>query len=233
MADLHAKDMARRARIETALAEAKTGQTIELLELAKIWGVGKPAFVNIRDKIDPPFPAPTVDGKLYRYPRKKALQALDRWERRGDSAAAEKADRLARLVGADPETATSAFSISDLQKAHNLRIEMEARMREQGLLLARAEVQATAGKVFEILSRALSSLGTLVDPNGQWAPEDRAAADKAGEDLLLRIHAEMRHLLTPDATVSAPRPDRNGSATGGAGRSGVSGKRSGGVGKSR
>lgn len=228
MADLHAKDMARRARLQTALDSAKANQTIELLELAKIWGVGKPAFVNVRNRIAD-FPTADVDGKTYRYPRKKALQALDRYERRHDAAAEDKAERLARLVGADPAAGATAFSVSDLQKTSQLRVEMEQRMREQGMLIARADVQQTAGAVFEILSRALSALGTLIDPNGQKTPEERAALDKAGDDVLLRIHAQMRHLLAPDAVVRPTGSSGNRSEPGGAGGHGVLGKRGRGV----
>jgi hypothetical protein len=102
VADTQAKRQLRRNRIAEALASAVDGETIMLLELAKIWGVGKPAFVNERDRI-PDFPPALIDGKTYLYPRIRALEVLDAWERRADAANAKRTDRLAALVGMELE----------------------------------------------------------------------------------------------------------------------------------
>lgn len=206
MADTQAKRDIRRQRIAEAQRTAAKGETIGLAELAKVWGVGKPAFVNTRDLI-PSFPPATINGKEYLYPRIEALAALDAWERRADAANAQRADRIAALIGFKPDD--DNLSISDLQKAYNLGVELEQRMIAQGQLVPRSEVNATAGKVFQLLSRFLSDLGTTVDPNGQFPPAVREAADKGGQDLLLRIHAEMRDMLTPHAQRTAP-PSPNG-----------------------
>lgn len=210
MADTQAKRVLRRNRIDEALETAVEGETIMLLELAKIWGVGKPAFVNERDRI-PNFPAAIVDGKTYLYPRVKALEVLNAWERRADEANAKKTDRLAALVGFELDG--SGISISDLQKSNQLRLDIEERLKAQKLLVAKPDMQQLAGKVFEILSRGLSALGTAVDPNGQFPPEVAKAADAAGEELLLRIHALMKDMLVSDAAVFATRSDRDGDET--------------------
>lgn len=206
--------MLRRNRLAEALSTAVEGEHIMLLELAKIWGVGKPAFVNERDRI-PDFPAALVDGKTYFYPRLKALKVLDAWERRADAANAKKQDRLAALVGMDLDD--SAFSITDLQKANQLQLDLEERKKAQQLLVSKPDMQRVAGKVAEILQRNLSALGTAVDPNGQFPPEVAKAADEAGERILLLIHAQMKQMLVSDAALSQTQPDRDG---GGAARTG-------------
>jgi hypothetical protein len=207
VADTQAKRTLRRNRIAEALDSAVEGETIMLLELAKIWGVGKPAFVNERDRI-PDFPPAVVDGKTYLYPRIPALERLDQWERRADAANAKRHDRLAALVGMELDE--SAFSITDLQKANQLRLDIEERMKAQGLLVSKAEMQKTAGKIAEILQRNLSALGTAVDPNGQFPPEVAKAADEAGERILLLIHAQMKDMLLKDAALLPTRPGRDG-----------------------
>jgi hypothetical protein len=209
VADTQAKRQLRRNRIAEALASAVDGETIMLLELAKIWGVGKPAFVNERDRI-PDFPPALIDGKTYLYPRVRALEVLDAWERRADAANAKRTDRLAALVGMELED--TAFSISDLQKANQLRLDIEERLIAQGLLVAKTDMQRVAGKIAEILQRNLSALGTAVDPNGQYPPEVAKAADEAGERILLLIHSQMKDMLLSDAALFQTRPGRDGSA---------------------
>jgi hypothetical protein len=196
MADAPEVTTARRERIKAALAVTKgPKEKILLEELAAIWGVGKPAFVNLRKTILD-FPKHDLDGKTFLYPRRRAIEALDRHERRDDEKNDAKGRRLAALVGV--EDAAVHFSITDLMKANSLRADLQAEREKQGLLVPRPKVQSTASKVFTILQRALNDLGTLVDPNGQHSPEIREAADKAGQDLLLRIHAEMKDMLTSD-----------------------------------
>jgi hypothetical protein len=201
----------RRGRIATALDGTRnTKEQIGLSELAKIWGVGKPAFVNVRDRISD-FPDATMNGNTYLYPRKKALQALDRYERRNDARNDARGKRLAALVGGGIEE--SSLSIGELMKANQLRADLQEDRERQKLLVPKSQVQSTAAQVFTILQRGLNDLGTLVDPNGQFPPEIREAADKAGQDLLLRIHAKMRDMLAEDADrYNRPPPARSGDA---------------------
>jgi hypothetical protein len=208
VADTQAKRDLRRRRLAEAMSTAVEGEHIMLAELAKIWGVGKPAFVNIRDTI-PDFPGALVDGKTYFYPRVKTLGVLDAWERRGDVENAKKNDRFSALIGM--ELTDSTFSITDLQKANQLRLDIEERMKAQGLLVSKTEMQRTAGKIAEILQRNLSALGTAVDPNGQYPPEVAKAADEAGERILLLIHAQMKDMLVKDAALFETRPGSDGS----------------------
>lgn len=223
MADNEDTRRLRRDRIAEALRTAKKGESIGLTELAKVWGVGKPAFVNVRDRIAD-FPAATQNGNVYVYPRLKALQALDRYERRADDATAAKQARLAKLVGVPMED--SRLSLSDLIKANQLQADIDNRIAAQKLIVPKAAVQSTAAKVFERLSRTLSDLGTVVDPNGQFTTEVRAAADKAGKELLLRIHADLKDMLSEDARTPGSPRDRSA-----AGRArGDGSRRSGGAG---
>lgn len=226
MADTQAKRDIRRERLRIALDTAVEGETIKLDELAKVWGVGKPAFVNVRDRIDH-FPAATIDGKTHFYPRLKALQSLDRWERREDANNADKNNRIAQLIGVESAGAAT-MSLSDLTKASALRAEMEERMRAQGQLVAFAKLQTTAGKVFELLSRGLSNMGTVMDPNGAWSSDDRERADKHGRALLLRLHGEMKDMLGPDADRTT-RPDGDGAVAPGPDTARPSRRPSGGV----
>ncbi len=193
----------RRARIKEALRTTTKGETITLDELTAVYGLtSKGAFVNIRNVITD-FPDPQVSGKRHFYDRHLALQALDRFERRGDAVAAAKSDRIKALLGI--ETGGEALlNISDLQKASALRAEMEQRMKEQGLLIPVSEVQASYSRIFEILSRPLGNLGTVLDPNGLWPMEQRDAADKAGHEILLQLHAEVKDKLAPHAVITRP-----------------------------
>lgn len=208
MADNQAKREIRRRRIAEALRTAVDGEPIQLDELAKVWGVGKPAFVNIRDNI-PGFPAAVIDGKKYLYPRVVALKVLEAWERRGDAANAAKSSRIAALIGMD-HPPDSPLTISELQKANSLRIDLEDRLRQQRALVSMTEFSQLTGKMMEIISRGLANLGTAVDPNGQYPAEVAAAADTAGQEILLRLHALMKDTLTQDASLRATGSDRDG-----------------------
>jgi hypothetical protein len=192
----------RRQRMEEARRTAVDGETITNNEMMNIWGVTKGRWTDIRNRI-PDFPVPVTNGNVQFYPRVAALDRMWAHETRGDQVAATKAKRVAALLGVEqPDGAMP--SLSDMQRASALRAEIETRMIAQGELVPRAQVRRLSSQIGEFLSRRLSSLGSVLDPNGKWSPEMREAADKAGQDWLLRMYADLRHMLEPDADAQPP-----------------------------
>lgn len=215
----------RRRRLEEARRTAAAGETITNTEMMNIWGVSKGRWTDIRNNI-PDFPTPIVTGNKQLYPRLASLDLMWAWETRGDQVAEVKKKRMAALLGVD-EVDGSMPNLSDMAKASALRAEIETRMIAQGDLVPRAQVRRLSSQIGEFLSRRLSSLGSVLDPNGKWTPEARDAADKAGQEWLLRIYDEMKDMLAADAHAQpqgsradrarpgqpgAPRARRNGRA---------------------
>ena len=208
-----AESVQRRAHLKAAMENRKADALIGRAEMMTIWGVSAGRLTQVVNLI-PNFPAgKDMKGKLF-YPRKQALKALWDWEHKGDKEQEDKQRRLAAITGVD-ETAlrNSGLSMGDLIKASQMTQQNQERMKAQGLLTSKQDQQAIAGKVFELISRRLSNLGTVIDPNGMMTAEERETLDEAGKSLLLSIYAEMRDILSGDE----PDPtDRSRSIGGGA-----------------
>lgn len=188
-----AKSINRRKALAEALKSTAKGETITLDEMMILWGVSKGTFVNTRNLI-PYFPEAAFVGakNVINWPRKEALEALTKWEMRGDGEAKAKTQRLNKMMGLDSEEGEdSIISISEMSKASGLRADVEERMIRQGELVPISDNRRVAGRVFEIISRNLSRLGSVIDPNGREKPELRARLDQNGSNLLLAIHREL------------------------------------------
>ena len=202
----------RRRRLQEELATATDGETITNTEMMNLWGVTKGRWSDLRNRM-PDFPMPIVSGGVQLYPRQTALERMWAWETRNDKTDKEKARRMAALLGVDDFSGVLP-SMSEMQKASQLRAEIEARMIAQGQLVRRGDVASLLARVFELQSKRLSSLGTLIDPNGAYPQELRDAADAAGNSLLMAMHGELKHMLGGDAAAGPGqhRSDRGGSA---------------------
>jgi hypothetical protein len=223
----------RRARLAAALDSSVDGEFVTLDDMMAVWGVSKGTMVNTI-KMIPFFPPQDHVGERNRvyYKRREALAALQKWEHRGDHVNADRQRRLNKIMGITDEEEAGALPIGDMMKASALRAEMEQRMVAQRALVAKADVANTGARVFEIISRLLSNLGTVVDPNGIYPAAVREAADAAGHQRLLRIHAEMKDMLA--GNVHDAQPDGDRKARGGSRKPGnarPSGGRGGGMGK--
>ncbi len=200
-----AKSINRRKALAEALESTVKGETITLDEMMILWGVSKGTFVNTRNLI-PYFPEAAFVGarNVINWPRKEALEALIKWEMRGDGEAKAKTQRLNRMMGLENgEDDEAIISISEMSKASGLRADIEERMIRQGELVPISENRRVAGRVFEIISRNLSRLGSVIDPNGREKPELRARLDQNGSNLLLAIHRELA-LALGDEYVRQP-----------------------------
>ena len=221
-----AKSVKRRSALAAALASTADGETITIDEMMLLWGVSKGTFVNTRNLI-PFFPEASFVGDrgVINYPRRESLEALIKWETRGDEGEKTKSARLRKMMGhSDDDDAESIISMSDMAKASQLRAQIEERMVVQRELVSRADEQKTAARVFEILSRNLSRLGSVIDPNGREKPEVRARLDQNGSNLLLALHREMATALG-DVDVGSIIAAANRGGSGKSGKSGPSGKR--------
>lgn len=195
--------------IQRASKRAKAGDQLSLAELALIWGVGKGAFVNVRERMGG-FPDPTPGpGNSLLYPAVDALKVMLEYETRADAAERERQTRAAAILGMRGGRGRRKkdevhLPPSELLKLSRLRAEIEQRERDQGLYVLRSEVENLFGDVFGVQSEWLGQLSLKCDPNGLWDPEVRAAVDEAGRECLLLIHAELSDMLPEDAD-SGPR----------------------------
>ena len=216
----------RRHRLQAAIDDAKKNRKdITRDEMMTIWGVSPGRLTQILNQI-PGFPAAKdIKGKLY-FPRGRALKALWEWEHKGDREQQEKQKRLAAIMGVEQDTsALTHLHPGEMLKAMQANAEIQERIKSQGMLVSRADAQAVAVRVYELLSRRLSNLGTVIDPNGLLSPDQREKMDKAGSDLLLSIYAQMRDTLSDHEPDPADGPVLSRRANAGAGSVPISGAR--------
>lgn len=220
---MNATRLERRKGLARTLKRVKDGEEISLEQLALLWRVTKPRFVNVKAQI-PDFPNPSSkDGTTgaLNYPARKALETLIAWEHRDDRVEAEKVSRHRRLLGAsedeEPPEDEVILPPSELLKYDQLSTSLQRREIEQGNLVRTADVSARAAEAFSILSGVCGSLANAADPNGLWDAEVRASVDLAGRDVLFRVHEQMSALFRegeappaemPEATDEAPKPKR-------------------------
>jgi hypothetical protein len=200
----------RRKSLERAIAKAKPDDELELATLANIWGTSKQTFVNTLRVIEAEFDPPeyrTGDRGTHIYPAKTMLEAMLRYERRNDQVALDRQQRAARILGQHRVDQAEMLSlpINELATLQRIAIETEARERDQRLYIPAAEVTQVTGDVFSILSNYLSQLEAHIDPNGVLAKEARATLREGGTRLALRIHGEIKDMLSPDAEQPAKR----------------------------
>lgn len=208
-----ASPIQRRAALQAALKSTTRGETITIDEMMVIMSMAKGTFVNHRNSI-PYFPDASVVGARGRllYPRKKALEALWKWETRGDVVEKKLDARRKALLGQRDEVAEAvSLPLSEMARASTLMADRDARLVQQRQLIALRDAQITAARVFESVQRLLSRLGAAVDPTGEFSGEIHARLDKAGRDLLLQVHKDMKDMLAPDATDRPSDAGRIGS----------------------
>lgn len=228
-----AKSVKRRSALRAALASTAENETITIDEMMVLWGTSKGTFVNTRNLI-PHFPDAKFVGDrgVIHYPRKEAIEALIAWEERDDTAMAQKSERLNKLLGISDQEAVATPSLSDMAKASALRAEADARMVQQRLLIPKAEVQRTAARVLEIVSRTLGHLDAIADPHGKLAPATRTNLKIVGEQAQLRVYGELKDMLAPNVEPDIPeRASKARKRPGEAGVPPVPRKRGGGVDK--
>lgn len=219
-------NITRRADLEAAAARAKPKDLILLQDLAKIYGTSKTNFVNVLREIeklyDVPVPVPGPHG-AHLYPARKTLLLILRFEKRHDDLHASLQARTAAIMGKgikgkveNPEDVM--LPIGEIATLSRVMAETEERERDQGLYVPIADVAATAGRVFSMLSGYLSTLEAHVDPNGLLSPQIRGAINMGGKDLSLQIHAEMKDMLSGHASPKPRQSKTNRSANGRAGK---------------
>lgn len=208
--------------LQAALKRAKPGDKLALAECAIIWGIGKGAFVNVRNRMaDFPDPEPGPANSLL-YEARPAIQAMLNYETRADAEERERQARAAAVMGMKGGRGRRKkdeifLPPSELLKLSRLRAEIEQREREQALYVKRREVEDMLGDIFGIQSEHLGQLSLKADPNGLWDPEMRAAVDAAGRDVLLLIHGKISHMLPKDADRRPGRTKKSGSQGSGSG----------------
>lgn len=194
----------RRADLQAAAKAFKKADTITLADLALLWGVSKPRFINIRNTI-PDFPEPIgKQGNTDLYNAKAAVQGLLTYETRNDTVTAAKASKVRAILGAaDPGEDDQALPPSEMLALSRARAEIEKRMVEQGELVRFIDVQHTIAQVFGHISNVVGKLSDSVDPNGALPGHVRQSLDGLGKELLLRIYADLNDMLAEDANSDA------------------------------
>lgn len=197
--------------IRAAIARAKQRDKLSLEDLATIWGTAKSRFVTVRNTM-PGFPEP-VDkvGNQHVFPAIRALKAMLKHEQRHDEMARIQQNRADAILGKrrkPDEPVIAPMSANEMATLSRLAAETEERERAQGLYIPATEVAAVAHDVFSEISDFGSRLSNEIDPHGRLAPDVRLSIDKAAKEAVLRCHANMRQILSPDA-----RQDGNRTAT--------------------
>ncbi|MET0373962.1 MAG: hypothetical protein ABW128_06855 [Rhizorhabdus sp.] len=203
-------DPQRLVDLKAALKTAKPKDTYSLQEVAALWGVSKPRFVNKRAEFAV-FPEPIVNGNTHLYPAREAIKAMIAHLERHQQAATERARRTAALIGGGTATEEMLmhYSPAEIASMNRTQADIEQRERDQRLFVHMSDVEQVAGSIFSILSDFASGLSNRLDPHGRLAPELRAMVDTNAQLELLKAHREIKGLLENDAvggaTGAAPR----------------------------
>lgn len=206
-------NFSRRDQIKRALRRAKEGDRLKLEDLAAIWGVVKTRFVNVRGNMENTtgFPTPIPDGNIFLYPAKEALQAMWAYETRDDAIDKQRNKKLDRILGRGEKAKGKGgeiftLSIGEMAQASRLAAEIEEREREQGLFVPVADVAQAAGDVFSLFAEVLDDLDNRLDPNGILPADVRDRTRELGAELLLKVHAEMKDMLSGNARARSSQP---------------------------
>jgi hypothetical protein len=195
--------VARRADLKAALKRFKKGETITLDDIARLWGVTKPRFLNIRNDIAD-FPEPIgKQANALLYDAKPTLECLLNHETRNDQAVAKRSSKVARILGASKADEEEPLPPTEMLALARAGAERDKRLREQGMLVKFTDVQQVASEVFGEMSSTLSKLSDLVDPNGKLPAHVRDLVDGGGKDVLLRLYNRFNDMLGGNADLNA------------------------------
>lgn len=197
--------------LQAALKLAKPKDRISLGDLAALWGVTKPRFVNKRAEIAG-FPDPiAIEGNANFYSTRDTIKAMIAFLERHQRQALDRQKRQARLLGngVDAE-ALAQHTPAELATINRLATDLDVRERTQGLYMAVMDVQVVSGEIFSEISEFMSNLSNLIDPHGKLAAEIRKTIDIKAHEALLKLYSKMKALLSEDAIHPGTRaPDRS------------------------
>lgn len=199
----------RRADLKAALKRVKPDDVMTLDDAAILWGTAKSRFVTVRNQMAK-FPPPQKgEGNKYDYPAKAAIEAMLDHELRFDAATKKRGDRINAILGKSGKRADldeqASLSVTELARLNTMAAEIEEREREQGAYVPVAGNAALASEIFSLISEFHRELSNKLDPHGLLPPALRAQIDSLGEEFLLRLHGQMKDVLSPDAKPKKPR----------------------------
>lgn len=204
----------RRADLRAAIKRAKKDDLLRLEDLARVWGVVKTRFVNIKNDITMTIGFPAhVQGpnNTHLYPAKESLEKLLAYETRNDEVTTARQERAAAILGQNGKGKASAASLhnpNELATLSRLAAEIEDRERDQRLYIPAAEVSAVGGEIFSLFSEFCGSLDNHVDPNGQLSADIRKRIRDGGHRTLMSIHERMKGLLNAQPAADRRAPGR-------------------------
>lgn len=189
----------------------RSKKLLSLDDLAILYGLTKPAFVNLRKTMEG-FPDPAERrGNAFFYPAFAAVSAMHAYVKRHEQQHLDRGRRFSDLVqtgnGEDHHGLT--LSAQEQLRAYELRDKLTKEALAQGLMHLASDCAETAEKVLSMISRTFGSPCESMDPNGKWPAEVRAAVDDAGRALVLRCYDEMRDMLIPHVDQPTSRPSRS------------------------
>ena len=197
-------DPQRLVDIKAHLRKVKPADMFSTGDLAAIWGVTKPRWVNKVAEFAE-FPSAVPSGNVNLYPARAALQAMRAHLERHQQAATERARRTAALIGGSTATEEMLmhYSPAEIASMNRTQADIEQRERDQRLWVRMSDVEQCASAIFSILSDFASGLSNRLDPHGRLAPELRAMVDTNAQLELLKAHREIKGLLEDDAVGGA------------------------------
>lgn len=199
-------DPQRMRDFKALLPRLKPEDEFSLGDLAALWGVVKPRIVN-KMKSFTDFPSPRAEGNKHFYPARESVQAMLDYLEGHQAAAVEKAKRNAKLLGVqDLEASMLNYTTAELVQLNRLQIELEQRAHDQSQYVAVSEVSQIAGVIFSEISEFMSSLSNDIDPHGKLDPGIRQLIDTKAHERLLKLHSQMKALLTDHVDEGTDRP---------------------------
>jgi hypothetical protein len=191
-------------------------ETITLEDLARLWGVSKARFINIRSDIaDFPDPVGKQGNAILYEPRRARAPAAPRNPQRsgdGRPIVEGRADPRRRQGTAMTKTTRCRRRNAGARPRRRRAPTSACASRGAGSVHRRS---AGRVEVFGEISSTLSKLSDVVDPNGKLPSHVRDLVDGGGKEVLLRIYNRLNDMLgwnadldVHPAAANRTRPDR-------------------------
>ena len=175
-------------------------------QLAEIYGVTNARMTTLIKNRFPDFPEPQRhEDKTHWYPARAAITSMIAYMENAGRAKQAAARRHSAVMGrvtaakeeaaADEQNQPPPLTAGDLDRLASAQTKIWKLKRDQGLYTLTSEVKRIARGVNSMLTREVTNLVYVIDPNGDLPPGKREAVIRKCRDIVLKMHDMLGEFL--------------------------------------
>lgn len=180
-------------RLEAALDVAKPSDVVSAEEMAKILSITWRHFLAKHIEPDPKFPIQKrgAEGVAWEFRVTKVLRHMVKRAKERVAENEGRSRRIAELTGFSvPESETSGFGISEINKLIDANMRALSLKKEQGAYVPASEVRLFLTGYNRRARDTLLGIGKAIDPIGVLPPEVASLIEDKLRDLALELQGE-------------------------------------------